>query len=157
MCWMCPSFLLARESGGLFPQPLHVAHRGDAEETFILSIEVGGVLVAHAIGRTGRVEVFAQHQTPGLLEPQPLLVLQGAHRRDGFEVVMQPRHAHVQFSCELLDGNWLVEVLAESLDGSGDGGSIAPLKSKVTEPATLLSHQEPVWDVPLRYERTHAH
>src|ERR1700730_11150426 len=144
MCWMCPSFLLARESGGLFPQALHVAHRADAEEAVILSIEVGGVPVAHGIGGTDLVEVFALRQTPGLLEPQPLLVLQGAHRGDGLEVVMQPRHAHVQFSCELLDGNWLVEVLAESLDGSGDGGSIAPLKSKVTEPATLVSHQKAV-------------
>jgi hypothetical protein len=49
---------------------------------------VGGVLVAHAIGGTGRVKVFAQHQMAGLLEPQPFLELQGAHRRDGFEVVM---------------------------------------------------------------------
>jgi hypothetical protein len=31
---------------------------------------VGGVVVAHAIGRTRRVEVFAQHQTAGLLESQ---------------------------------------------------------------------------------------
>ena len=52
-----------------FPQPLHVAYRWDAEEAFVLPIEVGGVVVAHAIGRTCRVEVFAQHQTAGLLEP----------------------------------------------------------------------------------------
>src|SRR6266480_7687154 len=52
----------------LFPQPLHVAHRWNAEEAFVLSIEVGGVLVPHAIGGTGRVEVFAQHQMAGLLE-----------------------------------------------------------------------------------------
>ena len=110
----------------LFPQPLHVAHRGDAEEAFVLPIEVGGVLVPHAIGRTGRVEVFAQHQTAGLLQPQPLLELQGAHRRDGLEVVVQPRDAHAQFSCELLDAKWLVEVLAESLDGSGDVREYSP-------------------------------
>src|SRR5881398_2384233 len=62
-----------------FPQPVHVAHRWDAEEAFILTIEVGGVVVAHAVGRTGRVEVFAQHQPAGLLQPQPLLELQGTH------------------------------------------------------------------------------
>ena len=44
-----------------FPQPVHVAHGWDAEEAFVLPIEVGGVVVAHAIGRTGRVQVFAQH------------------------------------------------------------------------------------------------
>ncbi len=53
----------------LLPQPVHVAHGWDAEEAFVLSIEVGGVVIPHAIGRTGRVEVFAQHQTAGLLEP----------------------------------------------------------------------------------------
>src|SRR5205823_12548335 len=73
-----------------FPQPLHVAYRWDPEEAFVLPIEVGGVVVAHAIGRTGRVEVFAQHQTTGLLEPQLLLELRGAHRRDGLEVLAQP-------------------------------------------------------------------
>jgi DNA-binding CsgD family transcriptional regulator len=54
---------------GLFPQPLHVAHGWDAEEVFVLPIEVGGIVVAYAIGSTRRVEVLAQHQTAGLLEP----------------------------------------------------------------------------------------
>src|SRR3989442_9081049 len=72
-----------------FPQPVHIAHGWDAEETFVLPIEVGGVVVAHAIGGTGRVEVFAQQQTPGLLEPQLLLELRGAHRRDALEVMVQ--------------------------------------------------------------------
>src|SRR6266480_7510367 len=131
-----------------FPQPLYVAHRRDAEEAFVLPIEVGGVVVAHAIGRTGRVEVFAQHQTAGLLQPQPLLELQGAQRRDGFEVVVEPRDAHAQFSREFLDVKWLVEVLTESSDRSGNVGCVAPLKSKVTESATLLSYQESVDNFP---------
>src|SRR6266700_7135103 len=133
---------------GGFPQLLHVAHGWDAEEAFVLAIEVGGVVVAHAIGGTCRVEVFAQHQTAGLLEPQPLLELQGAHRRDGFEVVVEPRDAHAQFSREFLDVKWLVEVLTESSDRSGNVGCVAPLKSKVTESATLLSHQESVDNFP---------
>jgi hypothetical protein len=44
-------------------------HGWDTEEAFVLPIEVGGVVVAYAIGRTGSVEVFAQQQTTGLLEP----------------------------------------------------------------------------------------
>src|SRR5207253_6187398 len=83
-----PSFSLGSLGWCLFPQALHVARRRDAEETFVLPIEVGSVLVAHAIGRTGRVEVFAQHETTCLLEPQPLLVLLEAHRCDGFEAVL---------------------------------------------------------------------
>src|SRR6266487_830660 len=131
-----------------FPQPLHVAHRRDAEEAFVLPIEVGGVMVPHAIGGTCRVEVLAQHQTAGLLQPQPLLELQGAHRRDGLEVVVEPRDAHSQLSRDILDAKWLVEVLTESLDRSGNVGCVATLKSKVTESATLLSHQESVDNFP---------
>ncbi len=58
-----------------FPQPLHVAHGWYTEEAFVLTIEVGGIVIAHTVGRTGRVEVFAQHQAAGLLQPQPLLEL----------------------------------------------------------------------------------
>ena len=130
------------------PQPLYVAHRGDAKEAFVLPIEVGGVVVPHAIGRTRRVEVFAQHQTAGLLQPQALLELQGAHRRDGLEVVMEPRDAHAQLVREALDAQWLVEVPAELPDCSGDVRGVAPLDRQVTEPATLLSSQEPVDNFP---------
>ena len=86
-----------------FPQPVHIAHGRDPEETFVLAIEVGGVLVAHAIGSYFSVDIFTQHQTAGLLQSQPLLELRGAQRRDGFEVVLQPRDAHAQFSRQLLD------------------------------------------------------
>src|SRR5256885_2749586 len=55
---------------GLIPQALHIAHGWDAEKAFVLPVEVGGVVVPYAIGCTGRVEVFAQHQTAGLQEPQ---------------------------------------------------------------------------------------
>jgi hypothetical protein len=81
-------------------------------------------VVSHPIGCTGRIEVFAQHQTARLLEPQLLLELQGAHRRNGLEVMMQTRDAHSQFACEALDTKWLVEVLTKSLDRSGDEAGV---------------------------------
>ena len=62
---------------------------GTRDLAFVLPIEVGGVAIPHAIGRTRRVEVFALHQTARLQEPQPLLELQGAQRRDGLEVAVQ--------------------------------------------------------------------
>src|SRR2546430_4945169 len=126
-----------------FPQPLYVAHRGDAEEAFVLPIEVGGILVAHPIGRTGRVEVFAQHQTPGLLQPQLLLELQGAQRRDGLEVVVEPRDAHAQLSRESLDVEWLVEVLEGAPARFADWGGLAPPDRPGTAPGTFLSPQRP--------------
>src|SRR5206468_6334258 len=49
---------------------------------------------------------------------------------------------------ESLDAQWLVEVLTESFDRSGDVGGVAPQDRQVTEPATLLSHQEPVDNFP---------
>ena len=104
---------------------------------FVLPSEVGGVLVPHAIGGTCRVKVFAQYQTAGELSPQPLLKLQGTHHRDGFEVVMQPRDAHAQFSRELLDGKWLVKVLTEPSNSSGDVVGVATQDRNVVEPTTL--------------------
>src|SRR5437870_3779099 len=103
----------ARESVCLFPQPLHVAHRWDAKEAFVLAVEVGGVVIPHAIGGTCRVEVFAQHQTAGLLEPQPLLELQGAHRRDG----LLRGGANPRRSCPALARVSRCEVAGRSLDG----------------------------------------
>src|SRR5437660_11240244 len=82
---MCPSFSSVTQREGRLPQPLHIEHRGDAKEAFVLPIEVGGILVAHARGRYFSVEVLAQHQTTGLLQPEALLELQEAQRRDGLK------------------------------------------------------------------------
>ena len=138
-----------------FPQPLHVAHGGEAEEAFVLAIEVGGILVAHAIGCTGRVDIFTQQQTASLQQPQSLLELQGAQRRDGLEVVLQTRDAHAQLARQLLDAQWLVEVVTESFDRSGDVGGVAPQDRQVMEPSTLLSPQEPVDNFPCEQRQEH--
>ncbi len=55
-----------------------------------------------------------------------------------------PRDTHAQFSRDLLDAQWLVEVSTESPDRSGDVRGVAPLDRQVTEPGSLLSSQEPV-------------
>ncbi len=52
---------LAGKSTDGFSQPLHVAHRWDSKEAFVLAIEVRGVVVPDAVGCTCGVEVFAQH------------------------------------------------------------------------------------------------
>src|SRR5579871_161044 len=93
-----PDALLCR-----LPQPMYIAHGWDAEEAFVLPIEVGNILVAHAVGRPGRVQVFTQQQPARLQKPQPFLILQGTQRCDGLEVVVQPRDAHPQFLRQLLD------------------------------------------------------
>jgi hypothetical protein len=37
-----------------FPQALHITHGWDAEEAFVLPIEVGGISVPHAVGWASR-------------------------------------------------------------------------------------------------------
>jgi hypothetical protein len=66
-----------RLAGGLSEQPL------------VLAAELRGVLVAHPVAGTGGIQVLAEHQAPGLLEPELLLELQRAHRRDRLEVVVK--------------------------------------------------------------------
>src|SRR5437868_10666522 len=143
-----PSFSLGSLGWCLFPQALHVSHRRDTEEAFVLPIEVGSVLVADTRRSTCCVKIFAQHETTCLLEPQPLLELLEAHRCDGFEAVLQTGNAHAQLTCELLDAQGLVEFLEESLDGSGNGRGVAPGERQVTESAPLLSHQKTIDDFP---------
>src|SRR5689334_20572128 len=123
---MCPSLSLSRESERFFSQPLHVTHGGNTKEAFVVSIEVGGVLIPDAKGSTGRIQIFPQHQTTGLLKSQPLLELHGAHRGDGLEVMVEARNAHAQLVREILDVQWLVEVTAQSGNGSGDSGGVLP-------------------------------
>jgi hypothetical protein len=121
---------------------------GDTKEAFVLSIEVGSVLIPDAIGCTGRIQVFREHQTTGLLKSQPLLELQGAHRGDGLEVMVEARNAHPQLVREVLDVQWLVEVLAQSGNGSGDIGGVSPQDRQVAEAVPLLSYEETIDDFP---------
>ena len=89
-----PYLSLSRESERFSSQSLHVAPGGDTKEAFVVSIEVGSVLIPDTIGRAGRIQVFREHQTTGLLKSQPLLELHGAHRGDGLEVMVEARNAH---------------------------------------------------------------
>jgi len=62
-------------NGGRVSQPLYVPQRGLAEVPLVVAAKVGGVFVADPVARLGRVKTFADHQPPGLLEPQALLEL----------------------------------------------------------------------------------
>ena len=156
LCWSDVYGITHRVSGAtrgdchlvLRAESLRVAHRRGAEEAFVLPIEVRGVMVPHAKSRTGRVEVFAQQQAPGLLEPHLLLELQRTHGRDGLEVVVQRRDAHPQLARKLLDAQGPVEISTQALNRLGDAGGIASSDHKVTEPGALRSDQEPVDNFP---------
>src|SRR5918992_4492047 len=84
----------------------------------------------------------------GLLQAHPLLELQGAHRGDRPEVVVESRDAHPELPGDVLDPKRPVEVLAEPLDGPGDAVGVAAEDRDLTEPAALLPLEEPKDDLP---------
>src|SRR5215204_2629855 len=110
---------------GGFPQPFHVAHRRCAEEPLVLPVEVRSVRVAHAVAGACGIEILTEHETAGLLEPHLLLELQGTHRGERLEVVVESRDAHPELSRHVLDPQRPVEVFAQPLEGPGDEVSVA--------------------------------
>jgi hypothetical protein len=108
-----------------FSQPFHVAHRWQAEEALVFSVEVRGVVVTDTVGRAGRVKALPKHEAAGFLKSQSLLELQGTHGRNRLEVVMEPRYAHPKFACDVIDTKRLIKILMEALNGPGDMGRVA--------------------------------
>ena len=98
--------------------------------------------------------MLAEHEAPGLLEPELLLELQGAHRRDRLELVVKARDAHPHLPRQAVDPQRLVELPAQPLDGFRDAIGGAAQERQVTEPVSLFSHQQPVDDLP-RDQRPH--
>src|SRR5215213_8910711 len=121
-----------------FPQPFHVAHRRRAEEPLVLAGEVRGVRVAHAVAGARGVEILAEHEAAGLLQAHPLLELQGTHRGDRLEVVVEARDAHPQLPGDVFDPERPVEVFAQALQGSSDAVGMAAEDRDLTQPAALL-------------------
>jgi threonine dehydrogenase-like Zn-dependent dehydrogenase len=67
----------------------------------------------------------------GLLEAHPLLELQGAHRGDRLEVVVESRDAHPKLPGDVFDAERPVEVLAEH-------GGPAPVRRFLPELVDLI-------------------
>src|SRR5215218_10111915 len=107
-----PSSNLERLAPRRLTQPLHVPHGGLSEQPLVLPAELRGVVVAHPVAGTGGIQVLAEHEAPGLLEPELLLELQGSHRRDRLEVVVKARDAHPQLPRQALDPQRPVELPA---------------------------------------------
>lgn len=101
---------------GLFAQPLYISHGRSPKIPFVLPVEVGGIIVPHSVGRTGRVEIFPQHQTAGLLESQLFLELQRTHGRNRLKVMMKAGDAHAQLVGNGFNPKRLVKVVAQAID-----------------------------------------
>lgn len=66
-----------------------------AKQTTVLSAELGRTFISNLESGAGYVLVFIEHQSPCLIQPQPLLVLQGTHCSELAEVVVKSRCAHL--------------------------------------------------------------
>lgn len=74
--------------------------------------------IADTAARLPRIHRRQAHQAACLLQPQYLLALQGAHRRDRTEVVMERRRAHVDLPRERFDRHRVEVVVANPGDGA---------------------------------------
>ncbi len=119
-------------------------HRRRAKQPLVLAREVRGVAVPHAVPGAGRIEPLAKHEPPGFLEPQLLLELQRAHRRNGLKVLVEDREAHPQFTREILNAQRLGEVVSEPIDGLGNAVGGTAQDSHLPEPPTLCTPHQPV-------------
>jgi hypothetical protein len=72
---MAAALLSDADRNRVFPEPFHIAHGREAEETFVFPAEVGCIIVSHTGASTGSVEMLPKHQATRLLQPQPLLIL----------------------------------------------------------------------------------
>ena len=59
------------------------------------------------------VEILAEHEAPGFLEPQLLLELERAHGGDGFEMGVEPRYAHAELIPPQLSRRAATKVIEE--------------------------------------------
>lgn len=109
-----------------FPQLFYILHRRRTKEPLVFARDVRRIAIPHAVPGTGRIQTLAEHQPAGFLQPQLLLELQRAQRRDFSEVVVEARHAHPQRTRKLLDAHRLVEVVPEPINGLGNAVGDAP-------------------------------
>jgi hypothetical protein len=73
------------------------------------------------------------------LKPQLLLELQGTHGSDRFEVMVEAGDTHAQLAGDVFDPQWLVKVLPQSIDSSGNVVSVATRQSAGADPLALLA------------------
>src|SRR5438876_3112226 len=133
-----------------------VPHRRLAEVPLVLAVEVRGIVVTDSVAGFRRVEIFAEHQPPGLLKPQLLLELQRTHRRHGSEVRMEPGHAHAQLSRDLVDPQRLVEVHAKFLDRANHAMRVTAERREVAQAAGLGTREQAIHDFANHERRQHT-
>lgn len=130
-----------------------VAQRRLAEQTPVLAAELRGAFVADPMTRGGRIEHFAEHQSPRFMKPQLLLVLKRAHRRHRLEVVMQRRRTHIHVAGDRFDAQRLVVVIAQQANRFRDALRMAAGQRDLAQTRTLPVHDQAIVDFALDQRR----
>ena len=102
-----------------------------------------------------RVDDVLEQAAAGLLQPQPLLVLDRAHARDGPKVRVQRRGTHASELSEVLHLQRLREVLPDPGDRPRHAAEPAVADGHLCEPAVLLALQQPVMQLAQDERREH--
>lgn len=98
----------------------HVLPRRCSEPPSVLTAELELALVSNPVTGLPGVESFTHHQSPGLLEAKPLLILNRAHRRHALEVKVQSRGAHPYMLGERFDTQRVSEMILEPPNCASD-------------------------------------
>jgi hypothetical protein len=78
-----------------FPEAFDILCRSISVESAVLAAELGSAGVADSESSLAGIHVPRQHEVPGLLETQHLLVLQRAQARHRAEVLIERGYAHM--------------------------------------------------------------
>ncbi len=95
----------------------------------------------------GHRSVVVHEKSPGLHQLKLLLVLERRRSRDGLEMVVERRGAHMHESREVGDGDRFGEIVADPCDDRRDPAGVAIRAHEVAQRRPVVGRQEPVVDL----------
>jgi hypothetical protein len=69
-------------------------------------------VVTDTEGRARRIQPLTEHETAGFLESKQFLKPQGAHRGDGFKMLVKSRDTHSKLMRNVVNSKRLIKSLA---------------------------------------------
>src|SRR5687768_1063308 len=123
----------------LLPQVVDVPPRRGAEQAAVFTAELRRALISDLERRTRGIDAIRQHQPACFVEAQPFLKLKRTHGRQGAEMMVEPRWAHLHMGGKLLDTQRLGEIELQPFDGARDTLVLAAGRSHLPQPCALFA------------------
>src|SRR5689334_17229123 len=130
----------------LGPKRGHIPAGRSTEHPAVLSTKLRGAFVPDPEGCFSSLQTLAQHQPPGLLKAEPLLVLEWAQPRHPLEVEVEGRWAHPDVLRQPHDAQPLGEMVPEPPDGPCDPVRRCPGRRELPKPGPQRSGEQAVGD-----------